>query len=313
MGNLRRRKLRRSLSSLIELSYKRMIRGPVESSRKIYPTIQPGTAFISWIATRPASVAVGDSLDCRPMLNGEAFAAPESRVTARLGCARVWVAERRHNCLPLARTASVFACQDADGLFTQSIWLAEPGATAAGNGPVAGRFPAVVGVRAREKPKPRYSLTFRIPHNLVNPATFPPSPYICRRCQPSRGPSGNEVVGDPSREYWAAFPAGSSPTAEISRALYTTGRPGTAGKPYMTTPATASSRNSEKLNVKISPLLNISLSEAARRLRLSKADFVRKSIQRNLVYVTQNELPLLNNEKLRVALAASLEEQNGLR
>lgn len=77
--------------------------------------------------------------------------------------------------------------------------------------------------------------------------------------------------------------------------------------PTLSTPP----RNTEKVVLRISPQMMQSITDTARTLRQTKSDFIRKSLQRNLVYVTQNELPLVNNPKVKAALASSLEEQNG--
>ena len=83
-----------------------------------------------------------------------------------------------------------------------------------------------------------------------------------------------------------------------------------AGEPNMPTLSTPP-RNTEKVVLRISPQMMQSITDTARTLRQTKSDFIRKSLQRNLVYVTQNELPLVNNPKVKAALASSLEEQNG--
>lgn len=75
--------------------------------------------------------------------------------------------------------------------------------------------------------------------------------------------------------------------------------------------ATVPPRHTQEFALRISPEMSAAITQAAKALRLSKSDFIRKSCQRNLVYVNQNEIPLLANPKVKAALAASLEEQNG--
>jgi len=51
------------------------------------------------------------------------------------------------------------------------------------------------------------------------------------------------------------------------------------------------------------------VSNSARILNMSKSDFLRKSVKRNLDYVTKNELPLIEqNSRLKEALAVELTE-----
>ena len=73
-----------------------------------------------------------------------------------------------------------------------------------------------------------------------------------------------------------------------------------------TTISQAPVRNVE-MTLRMPPDMARAVGHSARALSMTKSDFVRKSVKRNLDYVLKNELPLIEtNSRLKEALAVEL-------
>jgi hypothetical protein len=75
----------------------------------------------------------------------------------------------------------------------------------------------------------------------------------------------------------------------------------------MTTTQSQPTTRTVEMTLRMPPDMAKAVTNSARALSMSKSDFVRKSLKRNLDYVLKNELPLIEtNSRLKEALAVEL-------